>query len=190
MVGTAVLLAALMIASVTDIRSGKIYNWTTYPGILLAIGCSAVATMWEVDSINGTQQDFHVFGFVHLRDCLLGFFSCAALMLICFVFFPVGGGDVKLISMMGAFLGVYDGLEAMLWTFVIAACLALIHLVWKYGALRFITTTAKYGLYLFRLGPFARLTKEERRPLQVMLMLSPSALLAVVIVRFDLVQVF
>ena len=47
---------------------------------------------------------------------------CGAAMLVCYVLFAggVGGGDLKLIAMMGAWLGVYRGLEAMLWTMVIA----------------------------------------------------------------------
>ena len=32
--------------------------------------------------------------------------------------FKVGGGDVKLIAMLGAFLGPEQGITAMLWTFV------------------------------------------------------------------------
>ena len=36
-------------------------------------------------------------------------------MLVCYVFFPggVGGGDVKLIAMMGAFLGLSAGFDGM-----------------------------------------------------------------------------
>ena len=53
-----------------------------------------------------------------------------------FRMFRVGGGDVKLIAMLGAFLGLEKGIEAMLWTFVLGGCMALIVLVWRVGPWR------------------------------------------------------
>ena len=55
-------------------------------------------------------------------------------MIVCFVVFPgIGGGDVKLMAMIGALLGWEKGLEALLWTFVLGACFSLIILVWRVG---------------------------------------------------------
>ena len=40
-VSSVVLLVLVLIAAVTDIRRGKIYNWTTYPGMLFALALNA-----------------------------------------------------------------------------------------------------------------------------------------------------
>src|SRR5438270_468124 len=74
-----------------------------------------------------------------LEDSLKGFAVCGGLMLVCFVFFGIGGGDVKLIAMMGAFLGFYRGVEALLWTFVLGAAAGLAILIWRVGLWRLIT---------------------------------------------------
>ena len=69
-----------------------------------------------------------------LSDSVGGLLTCGVLMIVCFVVFPgIGGGDVKLMAMLGALMGTYDGLEALLWTFVLGACFSLIVLVWRVG---------------------------------------------------------
>ena len=44
---TAVLVALLTVATATDLRRRKIYNWTTYPGILAALGLNALGSTLE-----------------------------------------------------------------------------------------------------------------------------------------------
>jgi prepilin peptidase CpaA len=112
------------------------------------------------------------------------------MMIVCYVFFPggVGGGDVKLIAMIGAYLGVMSGLEAMLWTFVLGGCTALISLVWRFGAWRLVTRSVRVVWYRLRLGSTFELSEKEREPLKTELYLAPSALLGVIIVRFQLVE--
>ena len=120
---------------------------------------------------------------------LEGFLVCGLLMLICFVFFDMGGGDVKLIAMMGAFLGLRDGFEAMLWTFILGGCLGLIVLIWRVGPVRLITRSLRHLFWTIRLGSWSALTPGERAQLQPPLFLAPSALLGTVIVRFGLIGV-
>ena len=192
MVCTAVLVALLVVTTVTDVAWRKIYHWTTYPGILLALLMSGVASWFGVDAINGSDTQVATLGIVPFTDSLSGFLACAGVMLICYVFFAggVGGGDVKLIAMIGAFLGVTSGLEAMLWTFVLAACMALIVLIWRHGVWTLISRTATTSWLLLRSGGKLRLTEDEREPLKTDLFLSPSALLAVLIVRFQWLDMF
>jgi Flp pilus assembly protein protease CpaA len=118
----------------------------------------------------------------------LGLLACGGMMLVCYVFFPggVGGGDIKLLAMVGAFLGVMAGLEVMLWTFVLAACMALIVLVWRYGLPALIVRSAQFALYKLRLGGAFKLSDQERQPMKTDLFLSPSAMAAFWIVRLDL----
>ena len=110
-------------------------------------------------------------------------------MLVCFVGFKVGGGDVKLIAMLGAFLGFEQGIMAMLWTFVLGGCVGLIVLIWRVGPLRLVARVLRQVLWTLRLGRWSPLSESERAQLQPPLFLAPSALVAVVIVRFSLVDV-
>ena len=109
-------------------------------------------------------------------------------MLVCYVLFRIGGGDVKLIAMLGAFLGLEQGIEAMLWTFVLGACTALIVLVWRVGPLRLLGRMWRQFAAMFGLSYWSPLTEAERGELHSPLFLAPGALVAVVIVRFDLIN--
>ena len=186
MICTALLLVLLSIATVTDIRWRKIFNWTTYSGIVIAFLLSFVASWFDTAFMRQSTAALVVGDIVPLRDCVAGFVGCGMAMLVCYVMFAggIGGGDVKLVAMIGAFLGLELGLEAMLWTFVIGGCQALITLIWKYGAWNVVHRSASYvWTALRRRSPIA-LTTQERKPLKSDLFLSPSALIAVLIVRF------
>ncbi len=135
MFATVCMLVPLSIAVVTDVRRHTIYNWTVYPGILLALLISLLATVAGRDMIQGSAADVAQWGVPHVWSALGGLCSCGAIMLVCYVFFPgsLGGGDVKLLAMLGAFLGPAAGIEVMLWTFVLGGCLGLVMLVWQVG---------------------------------------------------------
>jgi prepilin peptidase CpaA len=108
-------------------------------------------------------------------------------MLVCYVLFHVGGGDVKLMAMLGALVGVEQGVEVLLWTFVLGACSGLVLLIWRVGATTLLARAGQRLLSVLRLGAHTPpLDPEERAPLQTPLFLAPCALAATVIVRFDL----
>src|SRR5262245_10367150 len=118
MPATLLLLAFTLVAAVTDLLWKKIYNWNTYGGMVAALAYYA----WH--------------GRSPLADSVIGLLACGGLMVVCFVVFPgIGGGDVKLMAMIGAWLGWERGIEALLWTFVLAAAFAMIGLIWKIGPL-------------------------------------------------------
>ena len=192
MFGTVILLVFLVTATVTDIRWRKVLNWTTYPGILLALAMSVLATWLGIDAVQGGEREQELWGIVPIGDCLTGFFACSAAMLICYVFFPggVGGGDVKLVAMIGAFLGLYAGLEAMLWTFVFGGCQALITLIWRVGAIELVRRASSQFWFAFRAGGHIAAADDEAKAKSpsANLFLSPSALVAVLIVRFHVVE--
>ncbi len=187
---TLVLVGLLLVSACTDVRQHKIYNWTTYPGIIAALAVSGIATWLGVDVISGSPTQVETFGVSNWPDSLFGLLACGAMMIACYVFFPggVGGGDVKLIAMIGAFLGVMSGLEALLWTFVLGGCAALISLVWRFGFWTLVARSCQVAWYRLRLGSAFELSEQERQPLKTELFLAPSALLSVIIVRFQLVE--
>ncbi len=151
----------LIVVAVTDVWREKIYNWTTYPGILLGL------------SFGGLQL-----GWPGLEDRLLAVLLCGGLMLLAFLLLGIGGGDVKLIAMMAAFLGIERGVEAMLWTFILGAIAAGAMLIWQLGAGRILRKAAGHLKAVFTAKTWVPLTEEERRPLKRSLYLAPSALAA------------
>lgn len=163
-----ILLAFLLVATYTDVRGHKIYNWNTYPGIVAGLLLRAALHGWA-----------------GLETGLLGFLVCGFVMLFCFVLFNVGGGDVKLIAMMGAFLGLYKGTEAMLWTFVLGAVLGMIMIVWRYGFLSIIAKAIQHLRLVFKARGWVSLTEKEREPLKRWLFLAPAALAAVLVLAVD-----
>jgi prepilin peptidase CpaA len=165
------LLLTVSVATATDLWRHKIYNWTTYSGILAALVTSAT-------NLSDTP----------LSQSVVGLSACGLVMLVCFVMFRIGGGDVKLIAMIGAFLGPEQGITAMLWTFVLGGCVGLIVLIWKVGALKLIGRTLRQMLYTLRLGSWNPLSDEEKAMLQPPLFLAPCALAAVIIVRTGLMD--
>jgi len=189
MLVTVVLLALILAASFTDLLRHKIYNWTTYPGVLAALCGNGIgeALLAAAKMEEGELQQL---GWIGLRESFLGLLACGSVMLVCFVMLKVGGGDVKLMAMLGAFLGTEQGIIAMLWTFVLGACMAVIVLIWRVGAIRFAFRVFRQVVYTLRLGRWSPLTEEERKQLQPPLFLAPCAAVAVVIVRFQLADLF
>ncbi len=166
----------------------KIYNWTTYPGILLALAASGGGAAAVAAGVN--PQRLAALGWITPNQSALGLAVCGLAMLVCFVLFRIGGGDVKLIAMLGAIMGPEQGITAMLWTFVLGGCVGLIVLVWRVGALTLVARVFRQVFWAVRLRVWNPLTADERAQLQPPLFLAPCALAAVVIVRFDLFHCF
>lgn len=159
------LLVLLLIATLTDVAASRIYNWNTYPGILAAFVLQGWLSGWD-----------------GLRFSVEGFFACGVIMLLCFVVSDIGGGDVKLIAMIGAFLGVQAGIEALLWTFVLGAAMGLTMLVWRLGAWTILAGTAKHLRLVLSSRCWVPLSRSDRQPLKSDLYLAPASLIAVCIV--------
>lgn len=192
MLATVVLFAFLSLATVTDLSRHKIYNWTTYPGAAFAIALSvAQSLLLRVSGTSDWQSRLiYWLGAVSPGDCLAGLLGCGALLLVCFVLFAgqVGGGDVKLMMAMGALLGLERGFEALLWTFVLAAAVAMICLIWMVGPLKLLWFLVRWAKGWLTWNRGGYLTDDEKKLLSPPLYLAPSALMAAVIVRFDLIK--
>ena len=160
-----ILIALLIVATITDISRHKIYNWTTYPGMLLALVVGWGERGWPA-----------------LQDGLAGLLVCGGIMLLCFVLFNVGGGDVKLLAMMGAFLGVEQGIEALLWTFVLGSLMGMAILVWQIGAVKIMLGTIHHVWLVLKSRSWIPLNEQERQPLERWLFLAPSGLAAACLV--------
>ena len=139
------LLVLLLVATFTDVRTHKIYNWTTYPGILLGFALSGYF---------GGQDGF--------RDSFSGFLMCGLIMIVCFLMFDIGGGDVKLIAMMGAFLGLHDGIEALLITFIFGSAMGMVILIWQSGVWHLISKITEHLALVFKAKGWVSPTRRTR----------------------------
>ncbi len=187
MVRTVLLLGFLLVATTTDVLRHKIFNWTTYPGILAALALNGLGDLL-IGRAGTDPEVLRALGWIGLADSFYGLLVCGGLLLACFVVFKIGGGDVKLMAMMGTMLGTDRGMMALLWTFVIGGCTGLIVLVWRLGPWRIAAGVTRQVLWLFHVRRFSPLTPEERAELQAPIYLAPSALGAALIVQFGLLD--
>lgn len=162
-----VLWGFLAAASVTDVLWKTIPNAITYSGIVAGL----ILRGW-------------LHGSAGVEEGLKGFTACGGLMLVCYVLLGIGGGDVKLIAMMGAFLGLYDGFEALLWTLVIGGVFGMALLIWQIGLVNLVRGMLRHGALLWRAKSWVPLNPPERMTLKQPLFLAPAALIAAVIVGF------
>jgi prepilin peptidase CpaA len=100
---TAVLIALLVIAGISDYRSYRIPNWLTFGGATFALVYKTVI------AVSPSSAFLMASG---------GLFLGFALLLPLYVLHAMGAGDVKLMAMVGAFLGADETLRAVLYAFI------------------------------------------------------------------------
>lgn len=112
---TLVLFALLVGAAVHDVRTYRIPNWLTGGGLAFAlIYNSLVPPVYNATWLWAPA------------GMLLGFASLLPLYLLR----AMGAGDVKLMAMTGAFLGLQGTVFALLFTFVMAGLAAFAYAAW------------------------------------------------------------
>jgi prepilin peptidase CpaA len=118
-VSVSVLTLVLVAAAIADLRRGTVFNWLTYPAIVLglaiAVGQGAAAGHTGETVLN------HVGGF------LFGF----GVLYVPYRLGGMGGGDVKLMAAAGAFLGWPATLQAVFYSFLVAATLGVVLMIWR-----------------------------------------------------------
>lgn len=112
---TGVLIAMLALAAVIDIRSYRIPNWLTASGIVFALVYNGLAPV-------SPQQGF----LWALEGMGIGFL----LTLPLYVLKTMGAGDVKLMAMVGAFVGMPAVLYTVLASFIVGGLAAIAYALW------------------------------------------------------------
>lgn len=107
---TAVIYAMAVVATVTDVREGKVHNWLTAPGALL-----------------GLVLNTAFLGLDGLLSSLLGLaIGLSIWFLMPLIGRPLGGGDVKFLMAIGALLGPVYLLHVMLLSGLWAGLMAIV----------------------------------------------------------------
>jgi prepilin peptidase CpaA len=125
---TGVLMALLLIAAVIDVRTSRIPNWLVLGGALYGLVYNAVSPMYARD--------------IGVLFALGGMAVGLAALLPAYVFRVMGAGDVKLMAMVGAFLGASATVGAVLATLVAGGVLAIALTVWSGHLVRMLRNVA------------------------------------------------
>ncbi len=94
----------LLIATFTDLKEKKVYNKLTYPAVGVGILCHTLAL-----GIDG------------LVSALIGGVALFGAALLLFIGGAMRGGDVKLLTVVGAFLGWYSGFEVFFYSLLVGS---------------------------------------------------------------------
>ncbi len=113
-----VMVITLLVAAVTDFRTGKIYNWLTYPAIAAGLVGHTL-----FGGLAGNQYDIGLVG--SAAGLAVGFIP----MLLVWMAGGIGGGDAKLMAAIGALTGSAFAVSAMFYGFATAAVMALVVMI-------------------------------------------------------------
>jgi prepilin peptidase CpaA len=118
------LIVVLAIASVTDLKRGLIPNQLIIFGFCAALFQQIYLRIDAPDSIGAAAA-------AALGNYTLGALLCGLPPLVLFWSGAMGGGDVKLLSVTGAFLGPSVGIEVEVYAFVLIALYAAAKLTYQ-----------------------------------------------------------
>jgi prepilin peptidase CpaA len=146
------LVALLLLCSVTDLARHKIYNWATYTAFLLALLFNLAVDLYAANGEpSSARQIYQQLGAVGLGSSLMGGLVCFFALLVAYSMSGMrGAGDVKLATATGAWLGPYEGLLAIVFTYIVAGVILLCLLIAWIGPFRLIGHVGrKVGSFLW-----------------------------------------
>lgn len=119
-----VALVFVAVAAIWDLRTGHIPNQLTFGGLVLGL-----VLQLAMRGFASAPGGFALCGLaVAFASSLAGVSACGALPYFLFTRNAMGGGDVKLLAAIGAFLGPFWGLQVELYAFVAMAIFVLVRL--------------------------------------------------------------
>jgi prepilin peptidase CpaA len=119
-------LVFVSLAAVWDLRTGLIPNWLSLGGLGIGFVSHIAVHIAELSS-SGTLAPV----MAGALDSLLGVLLCALTPYLLFRIDAMGGGDVKLLALVGAFVGPILGLELELSAFIGMALFAPVRLAYE-----------------------------------------------------------
>lgn len=119
------MLSLLAVATLTDLRKREVPDWI--PLVLLGLAIVAAVLGWTETT-----------GWQLAAGMTIGFFLPAVL----FYLGGLGGGDVKLLAAIGALLGPWGWVQAMVWVGLMGGVLALVSLMRRQRAYAYVPAIA------------------------------------------------
>jgi prepilin peptidase CpaA len=124
-----VLMLLLIICLATDLRERKIYNMVLIPALLFGLGYNFFMGSWP-----------------GLLQSIEGILAGLGLLIIPFAMGGMGGGDVKLLAVIGAVMGPLFVFYTALGMGLMGGIIAIMVLIYKGQAFRFLTSCLR-GLW-------------------------------------------
>jgi prepilin peptidase CpaA len=109
---TGVLVGLLTVAAVSDVRKGRIPNWLVFGGALYALAYNALYPVYPRD--------------IGILFALGGLSVGLVALLPGYLLRVLGAGDVKLMAMVGSFVGTWAAVEAVLASLITGGMLAVV----------------------------------------------------------------
>ena len=119
-----VLMVLLLLAMREDVRSHRIPNKLVLIGVVLGLGLNGLLP-------GGLGFNSEVPGGIGWLSALKGLALGIAVLLPIYLLRAMGAGDVKLMGMVGAFLGAGDLIGAVIATFIAGGVMALVVALWS-----------------------------------------------------------
>jgi prepilin peptidase CpaA len=119
-----VLMLLLLLAMREDVRSHRIPNKLVLVGVVLGLGLNGLLP-------GGLGFNSEVPGGIGWLSALKGLALGIAVLLPIYLLRAMGAGDVKLMGMVGAFLGAGDLIGAVIATFIAGGVMALVVALWS-----------------------------------------------------------
>ncbi len=113
------LLIMTSVGARTDFQTARIPNWITYTGALWAFALNGFHT-WV-----GNETTNQWLGTIGIGQSLVGFAILFFGMFVVFSFSGGGAGDVKMVGSIGAFLGIANGFEAVMLSYICGAMISI-----------------------------------------------------------------
>lgn len=136
---TGALIGLLVLAAVIDWRTLRIPNWLTVSGMVYGLAYSTMAAPANQGAAMGALAS--------LGGLALGL----AVLLPLYALRVMGAGDVKLMAMVGAFLGLGSMPYALLYCLIAGGVFALFYVLYQNVALRFVVNVGA----VLQMLPFA-----------------------------------
>jgi prepilin peptidase CpaA len=127
-----VLVLVLVICFITDFKHQKIYNVVVFPSIGIAFMLNILLS-----------------GFSGLLVSLLGLITGLVILMIPYVLGAMGAGDVKLLSLIGAFKGSIFVLNTSVYMALTGGIIALIIIMFRKQTISFFKTFFLWLFYFF-----------------------------------------
>jgi prepilin peptidase CpaA len=122
-----------LVAGWTDLRSRRIPNWLTVPGLLIGVAANTVLSGWS-----------------GLKTSLLGALVGLALLLPFVLLRSLGAGDWKLAGALGAFTGPAALVDLLLGSVLVAGVMAVALVIYKRRTLQTIRNIGHILISLVR----------------------------------------
>jgi prepilin peptidase CpaA len=164
----------LVLAAVTDVRTGRIYNWTTYPAIIVGLIGHALLGGWA-----GNEHSIGLLG------AAAGLTVGAAPLFLVWMLGAIGGGDVKLMGVVGVLAGWRFALAGLFYGLLAAVAISLIVILFRKVTFRTLGRVFRFFyLLLVRAKPAVPTSEDSPKiPFGLALCIGSGLALAEVMVR-------